>query len=904
LLSLLLILAIPALARPVAGSHGAKIAQEDRMSTMGRIAARARAAIEKTGGHHLFAATGEGCDNEPDCGEDEGDIGDDEPGEDGDIVDGGQAELSIAVDSTGQHVVVGFNDTRGFALNPLSVSGYLYSDDGGVTFVDGGLLPSPGTDAVGATLLPRVNGDPEVKYMGGCNFIYASIVIAKFSSTPAPGRTVQTLGVHRSTDCGHTWAGPFIVTSASNPNGAVTATNTPRDSADKEFMDVDPETGRVLLSWSNFTPFAAGGVEIATTYSDDILTGNPPTWSPRKVVAAASPDGQSSVPRFAGNGSNNAYVTWRRFPFPGTFLGNGNTIGFSRSTDNGATWSAPIDLSPEFFTMDQVLGNDRNNTSPTMAVDNSTGPHAGEIYVAYANNDNHDGADIVFQRSTDGGLTFSAPVRINSRPGNDSAQWIPWLAVDSTTGRLYAHYYDQQIARTGDLTEATVLYSDDGGQHWSAPVPLTDRPFHAGWGNDTGQPNLGDYNEAVAQGGELFASFAVASRPPLGFADGQPSASMTVPEVAFRRVPQAPNPGQGSGDHPPANAASRATNSVPLSLGAVAFAESGGNGNLDPGDTVSLSLPLYNYDTNPLSAASALGTTATLSTNTPGVTVQQGQSPYNSIAPGATATNKKSFVLALAPSFVPGTPIELSLDVRSAQHGQATLLHTLWTGTPSVTTLYAENFNGVAPGVLPGGWAVSHAGGANTVTWTTKQAFCGSTSNAAFHIDANDGPGGTNNTRFERLFSPTVTIPSNADYVLLEFDVCYDTEEDPNFNVQAFDGFLVRITDFSPLPRVLRSVLPDAFADELTTGSAQYFPKHFPRNSNANYFQDMSAWAGDSQGFQHVRMRLPGMAGSTIQLRFEYTQDAGATCANIRPGHSCGVMVDNIVIKSVVSTTP
>ena len=36
---------------------------------------------------------------------------------------GGQAELSIAIDSTGQHIVVGFNDQRGFLLNPVSISG-------------------------------------------------------------------------------------------------------------------------------------------------------------------------------------------------------------------------------------------------------------------------------------------------------------------------------------------------------------------------------------------------------------------------------------------------------------------------------------------------------------------------------------------------------------------------------------------------------------------------------------------------------------------------------------------------------------------------------------------------------------------------------------------------------------
>src|SRR2546427_6129767 len=47
------------------------------------------------------------------------------------------------------------------------------------------------------------------------------------------------------------------------------------------------------------------------------------------------------------------------------------------------------------------------------------------------------------------------------------------------------------------------LFSDDGGSTWSKPMPLSDRPFHAGYGNDTGQPNIGDYIQAVAQNGAL-----------------------------------------------------------------------------------------------------------------------------------------------------------------------------------------------------------------------------------------------------------------------------------------------------------------------------------------------------------------------------------------------------------------
>src|SRR5580765_5488866 len=46
------------------------------------------------------------CVNEPDCGE--GPV----------IASETQSETSIAVDATGQHVVIGFNDFRGFDTDP------------------------------------------------------------------------------------------------------------------------------------------------------------------------------------------------------------------------------------------------------------------------------------------------------------------------------------------------------------------------------------------------------------------------------------------------------------------------------------------------------------------------------------------------------------------------------------------------------------------------------------------------------------------------------------------------------------------------------------------------------------------------------------------------------------------
>ena len=143
---------------------------------------------------------------------------------------------------------------------------------------------------------------------------------------------------------------------------------------------------------------------------------------------------------------------------------------------------------------------------------------------------------------------------------------------------------------------------------------------------------------------------------------------------------------------------------------------------------------------------------------------------------------------------MPGTPIELTLTVLSTS-GFSVLRHTLYTGTPIRTTLLEEDFQSVAPGALPGGWTASHGGGANTVPWVTSASFCGP-SNGAFHANANDG-GGASPTRFERLFSPPFVVPDDAEYVEVDFDVCYNTEDDPVLPTTGYDGFLLRITDLA-----------------------------------------------------------------------------------------------------------
>jgi hypothetical protein len=836
---------------------------EDRMSPMGRLAARRARSLARALSPTLFSAD-YGCTKGPDCDDE------DSPWIDPDAtvsIPSGQAETSIAVDKTGQHVVIGYNDFRGFSGSPISLSGVLYSDDGGKTFQDGGQLPSPGSDNVGGQKFPQIYGDPTVKYMGACTFVYGSILMKKLTADPMDTATAQTMGIHRSTDCGHTWQGPFEVTAATHPAS-------PDDAADKEFIDVDPDTHRLMISWTNFSTVT----EMRTAYSDDAATAATPTWSAGVVLAATETDGQGSMPAFAAR-SHNAYVAWARFP--GDYTANG--IGFARSTDDGATWEPAIDLGAPFFAADQIIGDDRIHQFPSIAVDNSHGRHRGNVYVVHADNDNHDGADIVLHRSTDGGLTFDAPIVLNARPGHDRSQWFPSVSVDDTFGRVYVMYYDQGVAASGDLMQTSYTFSDDGGTTWSRPAALTARPFHGAWGNDTSQPNLGDYIQGAAKDGDLYSAYAATH--PISFTDGQPGTQLSVPDVESQNT----------------DLAARFGSTATVQLGGdPAVSDSGRDGNIDPGDIVTVQVPITNFVTNPINATTLHDVAAWADSPNSDVVVLPPLKVIGALAPGKSAT--LPVTLYVGKSFVAGTPIELALHVvQGAPLGFATLHVTLETGTRTATTIFAENFDGVAPGALPAGWAAAHGGGANVVPWTTSSTFCGRKSNGAFHVNANDGPvvnGQPGNpTRWERLISPIITVPADGGDVTLEFDVCYDTEDDPNFNVLAYDGFFVRVFD-GTTGRAARSVLVDAFEKQFTTGAQQGFPKHLPRNSSRSYFEDMSVWAGDSGGVQHVKMRLPGMAGSTVQLRFEFAQDGGGICSDVRPGHSCGVLVDNIVMKS------
>ncbi len=162
--------------------------------------------------------------------------------------------------------------------------------------------------------------------------------------------------------------------------------------------------------------------------------------------------------------AGNLYVGWTHFTL------SKSVIYFSRSTDGGETWSAPIQIS-------KVAGLPRDDNGALEGFTGVAGPHS-TLYVAWA-----DAQGIVFTSSTDGGRSFATPRRvIETAPPYFKVEDVsrsngfPILGMDPRTGRLYAAWSDY---RNGDV-DVFVSTSTDRGQTWGAAVRVNSDPLHDG----------------------------------------------------------------------------------------------------------------------------------------------------------------------------------------------------------------------------------------------------------------------------------------------------------------------------------------------------------------------------------------------------------------------------------------
>jgi len=138
-------------------------------------------------------------------------------------------------------------------------------------------------------------------------------------------------------------------------------------------------------------------------------------------------------------------------------------------------------------------------------VDRSGGPTNNNIYMVASVEPTgaSTGTDVMFARSTDGGLTFSAPLRINDDPINHNKWHIFGTPSVAPNGRIDIVWLDSRNAANNIDMQLFYTYSTDGGVTWAANIPVSDS-----FDPQAGYPNndkIGDYITIVsdATGGNV-----------------------------------------------------------------------------------------------------------------------------------------------------------------------------------------------------------------------------------------------------------------------------------------------------------------------------------------------------------------------------------------------------------------
>jgi BNR repeat-like domain len=169
--------------------------------------------------------------------------------------------------------------------------------------------------------------------------------------------------------------------------------------------------------------------------------------SPNNRVANISYNNASSVDPQLATDANNIYIVWSE-----DGLGNADIL-FIKSTDGGKTFSKPVNLSNSIGT----------SAAPVLNL------NGNNVYVAW-HDDTYKNFEIYFTKSTDGGKTFSKPVKlsqdfVNNRTTIDSE----FPSIASSPSALYTVWQENS---TG-FFDILLRKSTDGGKTFSKPVNLS-----------------------------------------------------------------------------------------------------------------------------------------------------------------------------------------------------------------------------------------------------------------------------------------------------------------------------------------------------------------------------------------------------------------------------------------------
>jgi hypothetical protein len=283
------------------------------------------------------------------------------------------------------------------------------------------------------------------------------------------------------------------------------------------------------------------------------------------------------------------------------------------------------------------------------------------------------------------------------------------------------------------------------------------------------------------------------------------------------------------------------------------------NGIIDPGETVTISVPLQNVGlSNTVNLIATL-----LATN--GVTSPSAAQSYGALSTnGTTVTRSFSFTSTGAC----GSIITPALVLQDGTNNLGVVTVSFRMGV--LTSVLTQAFDTVSAPSLPAGWTTASTG--FLPAWVTRTGSANTPPNSAY--GANDD-GGDIIEGDSVLTSPAISIATSNSQ--LSFLHRYDVES-------GWDGCVLEI-----------SINGGAFSDILTAGgifiSGGY---NAVLNESVNPLSERNAWSGDSGSFVTTVVNLPASAaGKSIRLRWHLGNDDSVTVD--------GWYVDTVMISDGVT---
>lgn len=312
-------------------------------------------------------------------------------------------------------------------------------------------------------------GDPRREVTSASTSDKEFIHVDKFGTSPRKDNVYlcwhdnNTLKFSRSTDFAHTWSSPLTMSSGTTQSGIGCDISSDKNGNVYYFWPAN--NGKTILSRRSTDGGATFAAAVTVANTQDGYDFAIPAMETRRAFIYAAADADLSSGPFA----NRVYVAWTDTTAPesGTAANNHARIQVAYS-DNGTTWNV---RTPH----ETADANSVDRFHPWIGVSSDGTVHV--MFYDTRQNAARTSVDIYYSKSTDGGNTWSAPVRATSVTSphiEDTFQWGDYNGLDVLGTQVIGVFTDNRN-ESGGSTDSVDVYAAaaPGGGGCTPPAPPT-----------------------------------------------------------------------------------------------------------------------------------------------------------------------------------------------------------------------------------------------------------------------------------------------------------------------------------------------------------------------------------------------------------------------------------------------